>query len=149
MRHVKQLPCNSDQAHPMLSLRGWTFQHMLTSTEHVLHMPAAAHIKLGLQLNRQKHRCAPNRHSAFRFESPAEVPFGAGVPFGSSPSFVAMSQSTHRTGSVRGSVHLPSLFATIAYLVQGRWTVSAFRMPLRQVYQSGISQIAPLEQFRY
>lgn len=50
---------------------------------------------------------------------------------GSRSSLVAMSQSTHRAGSRRGSVHLPNLFATMAYLVQGRFAVNALRIHLR------------------
>jgi len=56
---------------------------------------------------------------------------GAGLNFGRSFSVLAISQSTNRTGNRRGSVHLAILFATIAYLVQGLLTVSAFRIPLQ------------------
>ena len=43
-----------------------------------------------------------------------------------------MSQSTSLTGSSSGSVHLASLFATMAYLTRGRLAVSALKMPLHE-----------------
>ena len=59
--------------------------------------------------------------------------------FGSSPSLIAMSQSTSLTGRVRGNTHLPSRFATGAYLVQGCLAVSAFRIPLHAEHMGNIS----------